>query len=459
MALHAVSRGVLNRTGSPRAFVLGIALISVLLLIAPSAALRSTAQLEATYQVSLTVGAAPYTYEVHQGGSITLPIKINVSGALPLAAISALIQYNPTELRPTACVARPDGPGGYCNPVYDQANGLVRFNVLASPDTGIMGEAALFDLTFETAASPKLNQINSVTPLIESAADSHGNYMTSQSVGSTIRVLKPINAGAIVYVGTPDQSKPFSVIRGLTTTVPIWVTGVTGLGSATFSLAFNPAVVRPLECRPGFGTCALHADHVAANVISSTGLSGSVLALEIAFTAVGGGSSPLNLTLEAFNTPAGAPIPVRVSNNSIDVLSDPGPALPLLRIEPATQNLYSDARVTVHLFLDRGTEVAAGSWGIRYDPNVLIAETCQFSVGLQNAVCNPSGEPGIVRMALLAAEPLAATTDIATLTFRRNPEAHAGRYSNLTFDVFNFANLAGESAALQHPTRADSATR
>ncbi len=93
-----------------------------------------------------------------------------------------------------------------------------------------------------------------------------------------------------------------------------------------------------------FGTCALHDDHVAANLLSAAGISGSLVAFEVDFTAAGSGSSPLNLTIEAFNTPSGVPIPVRIINQSIDVLSDPGPALPLLRLEPATQNLYGDAR-------------------------------------------------------------------------------------------------------------------
>ncbi len=101
-------------------------------------------------------------------------------------------------------------------------------------------------------------------------------------------------------------------------------------------------------------------------------------------------------------------------------------------------------RVSVHVFLDRGTELAAGSWGVRYDQNVVLVETCQFAAGLSNAVCNATGEPGLVRLTVLASEPLAATTDIAMLTFRRHPEAHGGLYSALQFEVFNFANLAGE---------------
>lgn len=49
------------------------------------------------------------------------------------------------------------------------------------------------------------------------------------------------------------------------------------------------------------GTCALHADHVAANLPSPAGVSGSVVALEVDFTAAGSGSSPLNLTIETFH--------------------------------------------------------------------------------------------------------------------------------------------------------------
>ena len=55
------------------------------------------------------------------------------------------------------------------------------------------------------------------------------------------------------------------------------------------------------------------------------------------------------------------------------------------------QYLNDDARVTVHVFLDNGAELAAGSWGIRYDPLVVQAESCQIDPSVANAVCNPAG--------------------------------------------------------------------
>ena len=75
--------------------------------------------------------------------------------------------------------------------------------------------------------------------------------------------------------------------------------------------------------------------------------------------------------------------------------------MPILRLDPVAQYLNGDARVTVQVFLDNGAALAAGSWGIRYDPLVVQAESCQTDVNVANAFCNPAAEPGLVRMTVL----------------------------------------------------------
>ena len=133
-----------------------------------------------------------------------------------------------------------------------------------------------------------------VTPLIESLADVQGNYMTSRGLGSLVRVVAGAGTGAVVYVGAPDQMTPFTVSLGTTTTVPIWITGVTDLGSASFTLAFDPAVVQPLAChpyappattrvRPLRGACGPHPRQPAL----THGLTGPLLALEAVFAPAG----------------------------------------------------------------------------------------------------------------------------------------------------------------------------
>ena len=108
------------------------------------------------------------------------------------------------------------------------------------------------------------------------------------------------------------------------------------------------------------------------------------------------------------------------------------------------QRLYGNTPATVHVFLDSGTEVRAATWNVHYDPAVLVAETSSFTPGFTNAVCNATGQPGAVRMSLLSVDPLPATMDVAAITFRRHPEAKRGSKSGLTFDVTNFADLAGD---------------
>ena len=459
MTGHAQPSGIARRQAWAAAFLAAASALAVLILSSRSAwssqatPVNSTSQTTGTYQVELQVGAGAFAYDLPEGTSVTLPISVTVTGPQPLTAASVLLQYDPAVLQPTGCVPRTGAPAGFCNPAFDPESGLIRFNLLSG--SGVMGEVGLFDLTFATASGAVPPASSSVAPLIESLADAQGNYMTSRTQGSTISILTGTGSGVVVYVGAPDQAGPLTVSQGLTTTVPIWVSGVTNLGSATFALAFDPAVVRPLACRPyattGYGDasglCALHPDHVSANLIASGGLSGSVLAFETVFTtaanAAPGSSSALDIIIEALADTGGAPIQARARNNAIVVAATGGAPVPLLRIAPTTQNLDQDARVTVHVFVDGGDHVRAASWGVRYDPLVLIAETCELSAGLTNGACNASAGPGLVRMNLLSTEALDPGVDVGAITFRRHPEAKKGRSSALTLDVTNFADLAG----------------
>ena len=231
------------------ALVLALALSDVVLLAPPQGTQASPSEQTGgtAYQVTLKVGSG-LVYSLPQGASVTLPISVSVTAAVGLASASVLVQYDPLQLRPTACDPHAGGPGGFCNIAYDTENGLIRFNVIS--DTRLLGnDIGLFDLTFAAASTSTLRTEVPVTPLIESITDLQGTYMTSWAQGSTVKIAAPAGGGAAVYVGAPTGPNPLSITRGLTITVPIVITGVTGLGSASFSLTFDPAVVRPLECR------------------------------------------------------------------------------------------------------------------------------------------------------------------------------------------------------------------
>ncbi len=411
-------------------------------------------------QVVFQVGAEPFAYGLRMGDSVTLPISMTVTGPQGLAAASVLVQYDNHQLRPTACIRRVDGPYGYCNVDYDRANGLVRFTLLSQ--AGIMDTAMLFDLTFEAASNATMHREVEVTPLIESLCDLQGNYMTSSARGSTVRIEEPPDPGTIVFVGAPAQTEPFAVTHGMTVTVPIWVTGAAALGSATFSLSFDLSLVRATACLPvqspdggAFGTCAVHDNHVRANLMAPGGLGGPIIAFQAVFTAAGaapeGGSSPLTLSLDSFSDMSGAPLTARVSNNSLVISPAAGPAAAVLRLAPPDQGIERDGRVTMHVFLDTGTRLAAGSWGVHYDPRLLQVDSCRPSTAVMNALCNPTGESGLVRMTLLASDPLPETLDFGTITWRRHPDAQAGEVASLTFSVTNFADRQG--AALPYATR------
>lgn len=449
------------------ALITAIALAGLLLLAAPgSSALRpapepALAYQAAAYQVTLSVGTG-VQYDIYQGSSLTLPITVRVTGAVRLAAATVLVQYDPRELRPVACVRQAGAPGGYCNIGWDPTSGLVRFSILSAEGVTLDTDVGLFTLTFEPAPTATKNRVSSVTPLLESIADVQGNYMTSWLQGSTVAFRLSSVIGTAVYAGGPSSPNPISITRGTTVTVPVVVADLPvapqpGLGSASFSLSFDPAIVRPLACQPvqltgASGTCALHADHVSASLLSGTGLSGTLTAFEVVFTTApavaAGAESVLGLTLGAFADTAFQPIAVRIFNNALKVSKTASAIVPVLRMTPASQYLLDDQRVTVQVILDNGADLAAGSWGIRYDPTIVEAEACQLSA---NGFCNATGQASLVRIAVLrnpGDAPLPST--MGTVTFRRHPQAKAQQKSNLVFEVTNFADAAG--AQLEYQT-------
>lgn len=462
-----------RRTAVQLAAIAAIALAGLLLLAAPeSSALRpgpesADAAQAIAYQVTLSVGTGTQ-YDIYQGSSLTLPIAVRVTGAVRLAAATVLVQYDPRELRPVSCVRQAGAPGGYCNTGWDPAGGLVRFNILSADGVALDTDVGLFNLTFEPAPTATKNRVSGVTPRLESIADAQGNYMTSWLQGSTVAFRLSSVTGTAVYVGGSSSPNPISITRGTTVTVPVEVTGLPaapqpGLGSATFSLSFDPAIVRPLACRPvqlagASGTCALHADHVSASLLSETGLSGALTAFEVVFTTApsvaAGAESTLALTLGAFANTAFQPITVRIFNNALKVSKTASAVVPVLRITPASQYLLDNQRVTVQVVLDNGAALATGSWGIRYNPIIVEAEACQLSV---TGFCNATGQAGLVRMAVLrdpADPPFPA--NIGTITFRRHPQAKAQQTSSLVFEVTNFADTA--SAQIEYQTQSASIT-
>ena len=116
----------------------------------------------------------------------------------------------------------------------------------------------------------------------------------------------------------------------------------------------------------------------------------------------------------------------------------------MLRLAPLRQDLPDDGRATVHVFLNHGEQFAAGSWGIRYNPLVVLAEECWPISSLVQVVCNATGEPGLVRMSVLNFVVGGPPTEIGAITFRRHPQATAGQTASLTLEVTNFADAAGE---------------
>ena len=114
--------------------------------------------------------------------------------------------------------------------------------------------------------------------------------------------------------------------------------------------------------------------------------------------------------------------------------------------------------MTVHVFLDHGAELAAGTWGIRYDPLVVQADACQTDPNVANAMCNPAAEAGLVRMTVLGLTAAGRSADVpaawARSRFAAIPRPRPRQMSSLAFEVTNSPTL-GEQLPCPDPSCGD----
>lgn len=135
---------------------------------------------------------------------------------------------------------------------------------------------------------------------------------------------------AILTVSVPS---PELMVAGGPYTVPVSVTGASRMSTVTFSLAFNPKVLRARLVqegsfmRQGNATVTFvqnvdgergRVDVTVTRVGDSTGASGAGLLAAIVFDAVGEGPSALTLSGVATG-PGGAPVPLQLQSGTVNV--------------------------------------------------------------------------------------------------------------------------------------------
>jgi hypothetical protein len=413
-------------------------------------------------QVLLRVGTvAQQTFVITPGLSTEIPLSLQISDTARLGAASVALRYAPTIVRPTQCRIA-DGLQGYCNYNFDPQGGLVKFSLLA--EAGLTGILRPFSVTFE-AVSGVTAGASELALIVENLADANGTPLSWQAVNGKITVVQGYANSARLLVGGPGETGIYTVTHGATVTASVWVTDVTGLGAATLSLGYDPAVVRALACQvrddtAGIdgGSCALGADRVRANIISSRGLSGAARLWDVAFTSAPGMSagvtSPLTLTVENLADTTARPLPSRVRNGWIEIKSGGVGQIALLRVGNVSSGgvftLPQDDRLVVPIRVEGAVRLGAASLSLAYNPAVVRPVSCTAVYsGFDGGLCNPGAGDGLARLNLASTSGFTGTASLFELAFQPVDGVTVGAQTPLTLTAANFADPGGRALLYQ----------
>ena len=157
-----------------------------------------------------------------------------------------------------------------------------------------------------------------------------------------------VTKGTIVSVFVTDVT----VAAGDAVTVPIRIDGIIDYGTGTTSLTYNSTVVHVTDVTNSSDSTvtAKNIDNTAGLVRISawniTGVSGDIVFANVIFTAVGVGSTPLNLTVETLQNTTGPEILVTIDNGSITV-DTTAPVVNTVTLDTTAPNTGDAILVTV----------------------------------------------------------------------------------------------------------------
>ena len=159
-----------------------------------------------------------------------------------------------------------------------------------------------------------------------------------------------------------------------TVTLPIMITSIGNYGTGTIDLTYDPAVVHVTDVTssPDSIVTANNIDNTTGCVNISAwnmgGVSGEIIFANVHFTAVGVGSTPLNLTVDTLQDTSYQDIPsVTIDNGSITV---PDTTIPIISItSPTDGQVFTTPTITVNgtasdnIGLSKvEVKVGSGSW-------------------------------------------------------------------------------------------------
>ncbi|MFQ5810723.1 MAG: cohesin domain-containing protein, partial [Armatimonadota bacterium] len=305
----------------------------------------------------LLVGAPSETgvYTVTHGTTVT--VSIWVTDVVGLGAATLLLGYDPAVVRPLGC-ATGDGTTAIDGAVCALHDGHVRASII-SPQ-GISGTARLYDVDFTPALGASVGATSPLTLTVKNFADTAALPVPSRVRNGSIEIEEggsepPV---ALVRVGNGSNGDVFELPQDDRVAVPIRVEGASGLGAATVSLSYDPAVVRAVSCTPGGevldgGYCNPFADEglTRLNMVWPDGFTGDATLFNLTFQpadeAAVGDETNLALTVTNFASPAAAPLLYQTAPGTIGIVEAVGPPAVILRVGHGPYQIAVGERVTV----------------------------------------------------------------------------------------------------------------
>ncbi len=407
----------------------------------------------------------PAASAITPGQNSTVAIRLDVTPARPVAAATMLLQYDPRVVRPVQCTA-PAGSTlqGACNVNFNQAQGLVKFNLLANE--GVSGQLHLYDLVFEVVGTAVPGAVSGLTLSVESMVDAQETPLRWRVASGAMTVTAGPSNAARLLVGDVQSSGQYTLEHGAEITVPVWVVDVANLGAATVVLGFDPALLEPLGCMvnasiPGIdgGHCVIEQGRVLANFVAGAGFSGSAPLFEVIFTPRPGAPAGVNaaLLLDAANFADvnAVPLPWRGRSGSVGLLPGAPSNAPLFAVDAplaAPPPLPQGGQVTVTVSISGAIGVGVVTVIVRFDPTVVKVVACTPTDQFDGAAC-AIGD-GEVRITLLSGSGFTGSAMLAELVFQAADEAEVGEQTNLTLTVTNFTNVDGDPLRYQVTTGA-----
>ena len=414
----------------------------------------------------LLVGAPSETgvYTVTHGTTVT--VSIWVTDVLDLGAATISLGYDPAIVQPLGCAVRGDVTTGMDGGACALLDSQVRASLISSQ--GLDGEAPLYDVVFTPALGASAHATSTLALTVENFADTAAMPMPSRVRNGSIEIEEggPGPPVALVRVGDETNGGAFELPQDDRVVAPIRVEGASGLGAATLSLSYDPAVVRPVSCTPGSdafdgGYCNPFAGEglVRLNVVSLDGFTGDATLFELTFQPVDGAAvgdeTDLALTVTNFASTAAEALLYQTASGRIDITPPVGTPQVILRVGDGSYQIAVGKRVTVPISAvidaqETPLGLGAATLVLGYDPAVVQPIACTLNDaggdGFDGGGCNLNYAAGQVKFNALSVTGVTGDTTIVGIEFEA--VGQEGDVTSLTLTVNHLADTAAN--ALTH---------